>query len=281
MNLLTTQKSTNEWITLKVLLLVWTCSPTPPRFIFFFPLHFCSFPFTHVASNLGSPHYLSFLPSLSPNILFSPACFNLALFPPPSLPDLDVKASQAVGFCREAVRAREPAYWDPWMGQIDRNSVPTKNIVLGEREGERKGPVIEVQANHAAGGEADLKSPDSPYKCRIKDIYWTTRLVLKKNLFALYANADTPKSLIVLIARGYLRYCYSSRINTFQQLYEPSLMQTHKQHASVLRPTCLSGKSLWSLAVLSARSGTIILPIKCTTRPHPPFTMDPSSFTLF
>lgn len=57
------------------------------------------------------------------------------------------------------------------MGQIDRNSVPTKNIVLGEREGERKGPVIEVQANHAAGGEADLKSPDSPYKCRIKDIY--------------------------------------------------------------------------------------------------------------
>lgn len=57
--------------------------PHPSPLHFFFPLHFCSFPFTHVASNLGSPHYLSFLPSLSPNILFSPACFNLALFPHP------------------------------------------------------------------------------------------------------------------------------------------------------------------------------------------------------
>lgn len=80
------------------------------------------------------------------------------------------------------------------MGQIDRNSVPTKNIVLGEREGERKDPVIEVQANHAAGGEADLKSPDSPYKCRIKDIYWTTRLVLKK-ISLLFMQMPTLPSL--------------------------------------------------------------------------------------
>lgn len=71
-NLLTTQKSTNEWITLKVLLLVWTCSPTPPRFIFSSPYTSAHFP-SHMLLPTSVPLITSLSCPPSPPI----SCFPL------------------------------------------------------------------------------------------------------------------------------------------------------------------------------------------------------------